>query len=133
MKDASRPLVFPACVAALTAALACAACGGSDHPSTVADTNDTTASPVTLEPSSGADGGRVASRAGAGEPGMPARVCAPRTARECHFYYTDESGRRQCPMSFQLCSADGSEWLACGEWILGPSGDPEHVEPRVAD
>jgi hypothetical protein len=45
-------------------------------------------------------------------------ACEPGTARECRRYFRDTTGRLQCPIDYELCSADGSEWLPCGEYDL---------------
>ena len=45
-----------------------------------------------------------------------ARVCEPRSFRDCHLNYVDEHGQRQCPLDSQICSRDGTEWLPCGTY-----------------
>jgi hypothetical protein len=52
------------------------------------------------------------------------QVCEPRSSRECEYRYRDESGQEQCPMSYQLCRADGFAWLPCAQYVVGPDGDP---------
>lgn len=123
MSNVSRKPVSTAWGFAGAALLACVACGSSGHPTDTAETSSELA----------ADEDEVdatyATRApSVGEPGIPRRTCEPRSARECHYYYTDDSGQRQCPLSYQLCKADGSDWLPCGEYRVGESGDPERVE-----
>jgi hypothetical protein len=55
--------------------------------------------------------------------------CEPRSARACRHHYRDERGQPQCPMSFQLCRADGAVWLPCAMYIIGPDGDPVLMKP----
>jgi hypothetical protein len=51
--------------------------------------------------------------------------CAALATRECRMYTTDASGQLNCPTSFQICKADGTGWLACGRFQIGPDGLPE--------
>lgn len=112
------PVISRLRAAVVTALLACAACGSSDRPSTTADTSSEL---ITGE----VDPIYAPSPPAAGEPGRPVQTCSPRSARECRWYYVDPSGQPQCPMSYQLCKVDGSDWLPCGEYRIGESGDPE--------
>jgi hypothetical protein len=119
------PIASRFAVCALLAACAGLGCGSSDsdRPSSTADT---TSELVADEVDAAAPA--TASAPSSGEPGTAKRTCSPRATRECHLYYTDESGRPQCPASFQLCDVDGSGWLPCGEYQVGPSGDPERID-----
>lgn len=121
MNNVPGPVISLLRVAAVTALLACVACGSSDRPSSTADTSsELVAGEV--------DPIYAPTAPASGEPGQTAQKCSPRSARECRWYYTDESGQRQCPMSYQLCKVDGSDWLPCGEYRIGESGDPEPAE-----
>lgn len=95
-------------------------CASADRPTSTAETGGDPGDEA-LDPTD------VAASPLTGEPGMPRRICTPRAARECRYYYTDESGQRQCPMSYQLCKADGTDWLPCGEYELGATGEPERI------
>jgi hypothetical protein len=61
----------------------------------------------------------------AGEPGAVKTTCKPREVRDCRFHYTDASGQRQCPMSFQICQVDGKDWLPCGLYRFDADGNPQ--------
>ncbi|MBX3187054.1 MAG: hypothetical protein KF819_08570 [Labilithrix sp.] len=58
------------------------------------------------------------------------RVCTPGAARECRLYYRTPSGDPQCPTSYQLCRADGREWLPCGQYVVGADGMPVRYEAK---
>jgi hypothetical protein len=59
------------------------------------------------------------------EPGPPPRVCEPRSNRECTITYRDENGQLHCPAQLQICSIDGTEWLACGMFVYDENHDPQ--------
>ena len=83
-------------------------CGGSDRPAT-------SDSIVTAE--SKLDPGASASGAD-GEP------CEALSHRDCTITYVDESGQRQCPTQVQICNAEGTAWLPCGQYDYDENGEP---------
>jgi hypothetical protein len=95
-----KALVFPA------AALAVASCGAPDRP---LPTDSVAISQSTLQPTTPSD----------------AQVCEPRSYRDCTITYVDEDGQLQCPTQVQICSVDGTEWLACGMYVYDENHDPQ--------
>ena len=59
-----------------------------------------------------------------GEPGEARRVCDALSYRDCTITYTDESGQLQCPTQVQICNAEGTAWLACGQYVYDENGEP---------
>jgi hypothetical protein len=47
-----------------------------------------------------------------------ANACTPGSARGCRYYFM-LNGQQQCPMRTQLCRADGTDWLPCGQAAEG--------------
>jgi hypothetical protein len=112
-----RAVIVAARSIAFAPLLASAACGSPDRPSGTAETGSEIRSD---DVDTSAAGGTSA----IGEPGMGARACTPRALRECHLYFTDDFGNHHCPLSYQICALDGADWLPCGEYRVGPGGDP---------
>jgi len=62
------------------------------------------------------------------EPGSPA--CEALSYRECTLTYVDEDGQLQCPAQVQICNAQGTAWLACGQYVFDEDGQPRARESR---
>lgn len=86
-------------------------CGASDRPAT-------SDSIVTAE--SKLDPGAAAS----GEPGTAGEPCEALSYRDCKITYIDERGQLQCPTQVQICNAEGSAWLPCGQYVYDENGQP---------
>lgn len=110
----AKALVFPAGMAVLL--VAAAGCSSPDRPAT---SDSLVSAPSGLG---------VAPAGDPGERGEPARVCEPRANRPCTVSYVDDDGQLQCPVNVQICSVDGSEWLACGRYRYDEARDPQPFE-----
>jgi hypothetical protein len=103
-----KPLVFPA--PALAMLVAVSSCGSPDRPAT---SESIVITPSALGGSAGAT------------PSEASRVCEPRSNRECTVTYRDDHGQLHCPAQLQICSVDGTEWLACGMFVYDENHDPQ--------
>ena len=100
----------------LPAAIVLLGCGSADRP---APSDPLVTGGAALEPDP------TSAPAAPGEPGEAPRVCEPRSYRDCLLTYVDEDGRVQCPTQVQICSVDGTSWLACGAYVYDENGDPQ--------
>ena len=83
-------------------------CGGSDRPAT---SEPIVTAEANLEP-------------GASASGDPGAGCEALSYRDCKLTYIDESGQLQCPTQVQICNAEGTAWLACGQYVYDENGEP---------
>jgi len=92
------------------ALLGCA-CGSPDRPAT--------SDPIATDPSS-----QQGVTTATGEPGEARHVCEALSYRYCKITYVDADGQLQCPTQVQICNAEGTAWLPCGQYLYDENGEP---------